>query len=558
MLEVAERYEHVECRKSEGAHYTSSQLSNFVSQELVSFNSNFADQKIVRIADPAIGDGELIISLLSRINDNKEIEVFGFDTNEISLEKAQRRINELFPNVTFKAYFGDFLDQSLSHEFNEIKFDFIIANPPYIRTQVLGAEKAQVLAKQFGLKGRVDIYQAFLVATSKVLSPNGVAGYIVSNRFLTTKGSGTLRNILSDLYSIEKIVDFGDTKLFEAAVLPAVMFFKLKVQNHDHTEFVSIYESTESCNSEIVSDSPISALEHEGVISCSNGKTYEVRKGFLTYDASPKDVWRIQDTSSEIWLNNIEERTYLRFKDIGKIRVGIKTTADNVFIKDNWEEEVGVVPELVRPLITHHVGNKYTQSVTQRLKGVLYTHTTVSGKKRPVSIEDYPISEEYLNSHKEQLSSRNYVIKAKRNWWEIWVPQNPELWSSPKVVFRDICESPTFWFDDTNSIVNGDCYWLVKDNEELEDSILFLLLAVANSKFIEDYYDIKFNNKLYSNKRRFMSQYVENFPLPDPNSDIALELIELVEARMNCETDIERTKLESAINSLVYQAFGLN
>ena len=102
-------------------------------------------------------------------------------------------------------------------------FDLLIANPPYIRTQVLGAEQSQLLSKNFGLKGRVDIYQAFLVAMRSVLKPDGVAGVIVSNRFLTTKGAGRFREIIHNQYAIKGIWDFGDTKVFEAAVLPAVV-----------------------------------------------------------------------------------------------------------------------------------------------------------------------------------------------------------------------------------------------------------------------------------------------------------------------------------------------
>jgi len=57
----------------------------------------------------------------------------------------------------------------------------------------------------------------------------------------------------------------------------------------------------------------------------------------------------------------------------------------------------------------------------------------------------------------------------------------------------------------------GDCYWIDILPSVSEDILLFSL-AVANSNFIEKYYDMKFNNKLYSGKRRFMAQYVENSP----------------------------------------------
>lgn len=40
--------------------------------------------------------------------------------------------------------------------------DIVIANPPYVRTQVLGTAKAKQLARDFNLTGRVDLYYPFL------------------------------------------------------------------------------------------------------------------------------------------------------------------------------------------------------------------------------------------------------------------------------------------------------------------------------------------------------------------------------------------------------------
>ena len=58
--------------------------------------------------------------------------------------------------------------------------------------------------------------------------------------------------------------------------------------------------------------------------------------------------------------------------------------------------------------------------------GKCYIHTTVNGKIVAYDIEKYPKTKKYLMKHYEQLASREYVLKANRNWYEIWVPQNPE------------------------------------------------------------------------------------------------------------------------------------
>ena len=549
---MEDRYGHVECRKSEGAHYTPAKLSEFVSQNIISKLNN---KKNIVITDPAIGDGELIISILSLLDSTEQIKVVGFDINEESINLSKSRISQYYPNVKLELIHGDFLDYCINCDLkkNE-KFDVIIANPPYIRTQVLGAKQSQFLSKNFGLKGRVDIYQAFLIGMSKCLSNDGVAGVIVSNRFLTTKGSGALRQSLYDLYHIHNIWDFGDTKLFEAAVLPAVLLFSLKKGNKNiTTEFRSIYEVSDKAD--IFAETPVDAIKSDSpLVRCANGKSYLIKSGTLDYDSSPKDIWRINDSESDSWLSNVDSKTWATFGEVGKIRVGVKTTADNVFIKESWLDADGSEPELIKPLITHHVASRFKQAEIET-KYILYPHESLNGKKKAVDIEKYPKSKSYLESHREQLEGRSYVIKAKRNWFEIWVPQNPDLWFEDKVVFRDICEEPTFWLDDKGAIVNGDCYWMINDFKKDEKNILWLILAVANSKFIEVFYDAKFNNKLYSNKRRFISQYVEKFPLPDPKSEISIKMVQLAKSIFNESNISKRKEKEMILNELVWEAF---
>ena len=79
--------------------------------------------------------------------------------------------------------------------------------------------------------------------------------------------------------------------------------------------------------------------------------------------------------------------------------------------------------ELLRPLITHVETERWIPTAPKRK--VLYTHTVENGKRVPIRLKDYPRARAYLESHKERLSRRRYVIEAGRQWYEIWVPHNP-------------------------------------------------------------------------------------------------------------------------------------
>jgi type I restriction-modification system DNA methylase subunit len=126
--------------------------------------------------------------------------------------------------------------------------DIIIANPPYVRTQILGTKKAQELAKRFNLTGRVDLYYPFLIAMTNVLKEGGLIGVITSNRYLFTKSGESIRKFLLDNYEILEVIDLGDTKLFEAAVLPAIFIGRKKSGRKnisDPSLFARIYEEPE-------------------------------------------------------------------------------------------------------------------------------------------------------------------------------------------------------------------------------------------------------------------------------------------------------------------------
>jgi hypothetical protein len=92
-------------------------------------------------------------------------------------------------------------------------------------------------------------------------------------------------------------------------------------------------------------------------------------------------------------------------------------------------------------------------------------------------------------------------------------------------------------------------------NEDVKPDWLPLMLAVANSTFITRYYDAVYHNKLYSGRRRFMTQYVGGFPLPSLGSPCCKKIVRVV-SRLVREGQASDTT-EKEIDSLVWEAFGL-
>lgn len=564
------RYASVSEVKAGGATYTPTHLAEFVARRILDAHDDTPTTEPLNILDPAVGDGELLLALLRGLprGTSRHIHVFGFDTDADALDIARRRISHEFGNVQLSLINDDFLrvvgqscapqaQASLFQQDVLTRYDLVIANPPYVRTQIIGADEAQRLGTLFGLSGRVDLYHAFVAAIARVLKPTGTTGVIVSNRFMTTRGGGALRAILREAMTLRHVWDFGDTKLFDAAVLPAVIVANgSSARSASQPSLTTIYETREPATQ--VAATVFDALELNGAVKVEAGRTFRVEQGLLSAVSEATTVWTVSNEATSEWLSTVLKNQWATFGEIGHIRVGIKTTADSVFIPKDWSVAyVDGRPELLRPLTTHHVARRFRAKQAASQREVLYPHEVVNGVRRAVRLDEYPNSKAYLEAHREKLQAREYVISAGRQWYEIWVPQDPSAWSKTKLAFRDISEEPTFWLDTAGSVINGDCYWMIAKAGKSED-LLWLAAAVANSKFMTAFYDRVFNNKLYAGRRRFITQYVEQFPLPDPALEASIRLIAI--AKQLHESDApERCDSEIAeLETLVWSAFGLS
>lgn len=553
--------------KKTGATFTPIELSYFLAEKLMTHLSS----NNLKILDPACGDGALLMAISSVLQNHRiDFELHGFDSNNEYLSVARKNLKKNnsidFANLVH-ADFLDIIDLKKkqfslfdSNEIGKREFvDLIIANPPYVRTQILGAEKAQAFSEKFNLKGRVDLYYPFLIAMTHALKENGVIGVITSNRYLFTKSGESVRKFLQENYEILEVIDLGDTKLFDAAVLPAIFIGKKKANSNNSktAKFLKIYEELNGYNGEILqAENVFDILKKVDDGFFTDGKKrYKKSSGILKFGNTKDHSWTMLSKNEAKWVEEIETNAKSVVSDHFSVRVGIKTTADKVFISDKWDDLKDSKPEeeLLKDLISQENIKQWSTCDQKKLK-VLYPHYAKDGKKQTVDIKDYPKANEYFKSHEKKLKGRKYLIDAGRKWYEIWVPQNPSLWKLPKLVFPDISVTPRFYFDDSEKIVNGNCYWIVAEKDE-DVNKLFLIQGIANSRLMTKYHDLVFNNKLYSGRRRYFSQYVENYPLPDLKSYEAREIIEIVKKINNDLTNANIERLTNDLEVAVARAF---
>ena len=542
--------------KNTGATFTPKGLSVFLADRLAAYTKG-AQQKIL---DPACGEGELLVALGDKLtHSNINFTLTGYDENVEYLSFAKERMLR-FGAGTTELVQGDFLqaidisqEQGVLDLFSNKKslingaFDIVIANPPYVRTQILGTEQAQELAKKFNLKGRVDLYYPFLIAMTESLKEGGKSGE-------------SIRQFLSHNYEILELIDLGDTKLFDAAVLPAIFIGRKRKQKQPSpAKFIKIYEELNGYKGDLIFADSI----YDVLLSGQSGyfttgqKHYKKSSGALKYAVNSTSAWEMFSGDESDWVSKINTAAKHKVEDFFKVRVGIKSTADKVFISDKWADLGDNKPEdeLLKDLISQENIEPWNATDNFKLK-VLYPHISINGQKSTVDIDKYPKAKNYFLQHETTLKARKYLIDAGRQWFELWVSHKPDNWQHPKLVFPDISLHPRFYFDKGGKIVNGNCYWIMATHENDVEKLL-LIQGIANSKLMTKYHDLVFNNKLYSGRRRYFTQYVEKYPLPDFNSTVSKEIIALVK-ELNASNDKDITaKLAHQLEIKVGESFGV-
>lgn len=528
--------------KENGVHYTPKELSFYMANILVDELLKEKNYSKIKVLDPACGDGELLIALAYILKENNIVfEMYGVDTNLEELNLAQERLKEIGVKLITKNL--DFIEDC--DKFHD--FDLIIANPPYVRTQNMDNNKRKNL-KKFAVNGRFDLYQLFFSAITNSLKYDGLMCIITSNKFMFNKAGEKTRQFLCDNYDIKFISDLGDSKIFEASVLPAIFLGQKKLFiNPELVNSVKVYETLEKAN--FLGNIFEALYTHSNCIAKKNGHNYKIEFG--TIDAyNNKEPWAIKSKDDCNFIEKINKYKHCILSDWANVKVGIKTTADKVFIKNRMEDfhidDVDLIHEMI---FSKNTGKWFPKEEPSRY--ILYPYKVSNNKQIVINLENYTSTQKYINNNRDILKARKYFENTKKKWYEIWVCHSLLEFKNPKIVVPDISSEPKFLYDNTGKLIDGNCYWITL-KKDIPLDYLYLILGICNSKFMEQYHDTVFQNKLYSGKRRYVSQYLNKYPMINPNSFQAKKIIESVKNIIESKTDILKNEETIEQNILNY------
>lgn len=135
----------------------------------------------------------------------------------------------VLPNLDDNIFYGNSLLESPDvpsdqiekinpFDFGERKFDYIVGNPPYMKTEdikVFTPEEHKLYPNRYeSAYKQYDKYFLFIERAFKLLKEGGTMGYIVPSKFMKVGAGKKLRNFIATRKGIKAIISFGAHQVF--------------------------------------------------------------------------------------------------------------------------------------------------------------------------------------------------------------------------------------------------------------------------------------------------------------------------------------------------------
>ena len=386
-------------------------------------------------------------------------------------------------------------DLNLGHELAATPqrggFDIIVANPPYVRMELIKPQKP-VLRKRFPLvhAERADLYIYFYARAQELLRSGGVAAFISSNKWLRSGYGESLRQHLLDAQNFRLVMDFGELGVFDTAATDAAIFLWQKKPRAEAVTRWAMVKDLQGCYAEGVRQHFLRLAVDVPAENFGEGK--------------PRLM-------SEVKVN-LHEKLRSSGIPLGQFlgkpaMMGIKTGLNDAFVIDEETRTklVNANPgnaEIIKPFLSGDDIRHY--ELHFRWQYLIYT---VHG----INMKPYPEILAHLRPYREQLEKR----ATQQEWYELQQPQAAyqTYFESPKIIYGQIMMEPRFHLDADYFFTNQKCYFLPTGD--------WFVLAFLNSKIVWDYLksiSVGFGDPDAGGRLEPRIDHIASIPIPDASA----------------------------------------
>lgn len=415
-------------------------------------------------------------------------------------------------------------------------FDIVVANPPYVRHELIKAQKPQ-LKEAYGALygGTADLYVYFYYRALQLLRDGGMLIFISSNKWFRAAYGAKLRELLATHATVRSITDFGDLPVFESATAYPMIF----IAQHAGSPRAARYTEVPSLRPPYPD---VHALSRQ-----------------YGFDLPPEAIdgaeWRLTRTETINRLERMRAGTRPLGEYVGgRIYYGVKTGFNRAFVIDAATRDALIAADpnsakLIKPFI---VGKDIRRWVVD------YRDRWLIFARRGIDIDKYSAIHNHLAQWREELIPKAPDAPQRApgrkpgsyKWYEIQdnIAYFP-VFAGPKIVFPDIAKEPRFALDRAGA-------YCVNTTYLIPTSDLFLL-GLLNSSVVEQFF-VQLGAQIRGDYLRFFTQYVEQIPIPTTAREDRAAIEQLVERCLDAHGHgLEVTQAEAEINARVARLYGL-
>jgi len=392
--------------------------------------------------------------------------------------------------------------------------DFIVGNPPYIRTEDLDDDvEGQYRSRWTTMRGRADIYVGFYERGLGMLVHGGSLGFICADRWMRNEYGKSLRGLVTAGYSVKTVWQMHEVDAFEAEVsaYPAITVISRCPQGS-----VAVMEASAGFDAGEASEAVSFAL---GAGAAAHGVNYSSHR--LEHWYQGDEMWPTGDPDRLAMLQYLNDRFSPLENESRRTRIGIgvATGADKAFIID---ADAPIEGDRKLPLVM--ADDIRNGTLIWRGK-MLANPWSTNGSL--IDLANYPMFRDYLLSH-ESVSKRFVAKKTPERWYRTIDKVDHTLVERPKLLLQDMKASIQPVLEPGGLYPHHNLYFIVSDEWDLEVLGGILLSRIAQS-FIEAYCV-----RMRGGTLRFQAQYLRKIRVPAPDSfssEIRARLVDAFRSR---------------------------
>lgn len=260
------------------------------------------------IIDNSCGNGAFLIEIVYRyiqgsinndvpkdeIKNDLERYIHGIDNDEMLVNDCINNLNETLTiygieKVNWDIRYGNTLK---IHDYDGW-MDYVVGNPPYVRTRNLGENYDIMRQYSFSCGGMTDLYIIFFQIGFNMLKDGGKMTYITPSSWLTSLAAKSLREYIAQHKNLVSLVDLAHKQVFGGfTTYTIISTFSNNSQNDSFDYFIydNVYSLThvgklsyddayiDNCFY-LANKETLSKLKE---IKCNSEKKVKVKNGFAT------------------------------------------------------------------------------------------------------------------------------------------------------------------------------------------------------------------------------------------------------------------------------------